>query len=193
MTNLTSAGQFAGLSVMLTGGAFIELAITTLVINLRYLLMSIALSQKLESSMPLYKKCLVAFGNTDEIFAIAVNKGYKLKASYMAGLITMPYIGWALGTIIGATATTFLPESLQTAMGIMIYGMFIAIIIPPAKKAKPVFYTVLSAVVVRCLFYYIPGLKELSSGWAVIITAVICAGLVSLRFPVARKEDNDGL
>lgn len=183
MTNMTSAGQFAGLSIILAGGAFLELAVTTFIINLRYMLMSLALSQKLDPSMTLLERCLIAFGNTDEIFAVAMQQEGRLHASYMAGLITSPYLGWSLGTLAGATATALLPAALQSALGITIYAMFIAIILPPARKSRPVLIAVLLAAGVSCLLQY----AGLSGGWAVILAAGIAAGFCALRYPI--RED----
>lgn len=184
MTNMTSAGQFAGLSIILAGGAFLELAVTTFIINLRYMLMSLALSQKLDPSMTLLERCLIAFGNTDEIFAVAMQQEGRLHASYMAGLITSPYLGWSLGTLAGATATALLPAALQSALGITIYAMFIAIILPPARKSRPVLIAVLLAAGASCLLQY----AGLSGGWAVILAAGIAAGFCALRYPI--REDS---
>lgn len=122
MTNLTSAGQFAGLSLMLSGGAYAEMALAQLVINLRYALMSVSLSQKLHKSVRLFDRFWIAFGNTDEIFAVASGQSASVGSRYMFGLIALPYIGWALGTFLGAAANSLLPESLRSALGIAIYG-----------------------------------------------------------------------
>ena len=184
MTNLTSAGQFAGLSILLAGGAFVELAV-----NLRYMLMSLALSQRLDPSMPTWQRCLVAFGNTDEIFAVAVQQTKPLTTVYLLGLITGPYIGWSGGTILGATATSLLPSSVQSALGITIYVMFFAIVIPPARKAKPILITVLLSVALACVFRYTPVLSSLSSGWVIILVALLAAGFCAFRFPIDEEED----
>jgi predicted branched-subunit amino acid permease len=194
MTNLTSAGQFAGLSVIVAGGGYVELAVTTFIINLRYMLMSLALSQKLDPAVSLLERCIVAFGNTDEIFAVAMQHPGKLKTSYLIGLIAMPYLGWSAGTILGATATSFLPEFLQSALGITIYAMFLAIIIPPARTSRPIFTAVLIAAGVACLFRYVPVLSGLSSGWVIILAALISAGFCAFRFPVDDEpEEAEGL
>lgn len=188
MTNLTSAGQFAGLSILLAGGALVELAVTTLLINIRYLLMSLALSQKLAPSVSLWQRCLIAFGITDEIFAVSIQREEALQTPYMLGLIASPFLGWSLGTVLGATATALLPASIQSALGITIYAMFLAIIIPPARKARPVLVTILLAAGISSLFRYTPGLSGLSSGWVIIIAAVLSAGFCALRFPADRED-----
>ena len=169
---------------MMTGGTLLEIAVTTFVINIRYMLMSLSLSQKLDPDMKMAERLILSFGVTDEVFAVAIRQRKELTARYLAGLILTPYAGWALGTVLGATATGVLPLSVRSALGIAIYGMFIAIIIPPSREAKPVAITVVLAAALSCLFYYIPGLNQISSGWVIIICAVIAAGIMALRFPV---------
>ena len=133
MTNLTSAGQFAGTALIISGGMYIEIAVTTFVINIRYMLMSLSLSQKVDDRMTLPQRLGLSFGVTDEIFAVAMQQKGLINARYLTGLILTPYFGWALGTFLGAAATGVLPLAVRTALGIAIYGMFIAIIVPPSK------------------------------------------------------------
>lgn len=187
MTNLTSAGQFAGTNLLIAGAAYAEIAITTVVINLRYLLMSLSLSQKLQK-MPLARRLLLAFGITDEIFAVASTVPGKVSASFLAGLISTPYIGWAAGTALGALMNNLLPGRIVSAMGIMLYAMFIAIIIPAARKEKSVLVVLLLAVSFSCLLYYIP-LFTLSAGWSMILAAVLAAAIGAFLFP--RKEEEE--
>lgn len=189
MTNMTSAGQFAGMALILNGGSYFELAITTFIINLRYMLMSLSLSQKLDPLMNMLERCAISFGNTDEIFAVAMQQEGKINGAYFSGLMSMPYLGWAAGTLIGATATNLLPLSLRTALGIAIYGMFLAIIIPPARKLKPVFYTIVISVVLSCIFRWTPFLNQFSSGWVIIICAVIASSFMAVRYPVDTDEE----
>lgn len=185
LTNLTSAGQFAGANIILAGGAFAELALTTLIINMRYFLMSLSVSQK--ADMTLWQRLLVAFGITDEIFAVSMGRTVPLTAKYMAGLIITPVIGWTLGTLTGAVATSFMPEVLSSSMGIALYGMFIAIIIPPARENKDVAIAVILSVIASLIFTYAPILKNISSGWAIIIITVLISALCATLFPV--EED----
>ena len=184
MTNLTSAGQLAGLQVMIAGSSLIEMAMTQFIINLRYALMGLSLSQKLGPTMNTARRMFFAFSNTDEIFAVAASQPEKLHHHYLYGLMTMPYIGWSLGTFLGAAAGQILPEFVCNALGIAIYGMFLAIILPPARREKPVRVVVLIAVAVSLLFHYLPMLKGVSGGFAVIICAVVAAALGALLFPV---------
>lgn len=186
LTNLTSAGQFAGLDIIKAGGTLIELAVTTLIINLRYLLMSFTLSQRVDENMSTLKRMIVSFGITDEVFAVICQKDKKVGARYFLGLMTLPVICWTLGTFIGAGASMFLPQSLRSALSIAIYGMFIAIIIPPAKKFKPYFIAIAISVIISCIFKFVPVLNMLSGGWVIIIAAVFSAGLCAYLFPIKR-------
>ena len=184
MTNLTSAGQFAGFGIILAGGGFPELAITTLVINLRYMLMSFSLSQKVEPQISVPARMAMAFSITDEIFAVSMQQPSRVNTKYFTGLMLTPYFGWAIGTLVGAGAAQILPETLRLALGIAIYGMFLAIIIPPARKSKPVLVVIAIASVISCLFRYTPILSSLSSGWVIIICAVVASCLGAWLFPV---------
>ncbi len=136
MTNLTSAGQVAGVAIMSSGGAYLEMALAQLIINMRYALMSLSLSQKLDSRYSLFHRIVSAFGMTDEIFAVASGKLGEVTSAYMYGLITLPYFFWAGGTAAGAFLGEVLPEIVKSALGIAIYGMFTAIVIPSAKKTE---------------------------------------------------------
>lgn len=185
LTNVTSAGQTAGVAIIAAGGAFIEMIFTQLVINLRYSLMAISLTQKLDKSFNTLQRMICAFGITDEIYAVAISQKEKFDTKYMKGLILTPVIGWVSGTALGAVAGQLLPESISNALGIMLYGMFIAIIIPPCKKNKNLIFVILiAALISTILYYFVPAV---SSGFAVIISAVITALLAAWIFPV--KED----
>ena len=185
LTNVTSAGQLAGLFRMVGGATLFETAIEQLIINLRYALMSVSLSQKLDDSMTAPHRAAFAFVNTDEVFAMASGQKGMVGKVYLYGLILLPYLGWALGTLLGAAAGTLLPEALRMAMSIAIYGMFIAIIIPPSKKDKAVRLAVILASVMSCALYYIPALSRFS----VIICAVLVSALCAWLFPVKAEEE----
>ncbi len=184
LLNLTSAGQFSGLQLMLVHASLAEVALSQLIINIRYALMSLSLSQKIEPATSGLQRMLMAYGITDEIFALASLKEGKLKPSYMYGLITTPVLGWTIGTLLGATLFSILPNSVQDALGIAIYAMFIAIIIPPAKKSKPIFIVIVIAIVISCLC----SAMKLSNGFITIIAGVIAAGIVAYLYPI--KEVN---
>lgn len=188
-TNLTSAGQFAGLTVIVAGSSLLEMALTQLVINLRYALMSLSLSQKLDSRVTLLQRCIVAFGNTDEIFAVASSKPGTIGARYLYGLILGPMLGWTGGTLAGAVASGLLPAMVQSALGVAIYGMFIAIVVPPARQFRPVLAVVLIALVLSCGFAWLPVLRQVSAGFAIIFCTVLAAGAGAILFPLEEKEE----
>lgn len=189
MTNLTSAGQFAGLSIITGGAPLFEMALTQLVINARYFLMSLSLSQKIHGGISTLDRLIISFFNTDEIFAVASAQDGEVGRRYLAGLAVIPYLGWTGGTLIGAVATSFLPESVAAALGIAIYGMFMAIIIPPAKKSRSVLLVVIVSAVLSCLFKWIPVLNTVSSGFVIIICALASATVGALAAPI--KEDEN--
>ncbi len=188
MTNVTSAGQFAGLDLMLAGGSMIEMALTQLTINLRYALMSLSLSQKMDETMTGLRRMIFAFVNTDEVFAVASGQPGKVGKNYLFGLILTPYLGWALGTLLGAAAGSLLPEIVRSALGIAIYGMFLAIFIPPAKKMKSVRVVVLMAALLSCVMRYTPYLNQISGGFVIILCAVSASALGAWLFPIREVE-----
>lgn len=185
--NLTSAGQAAAVGIIASGGAVIEMALTQFIINIRYSLMSLTLSQKLDKSFKIPQKLIASFGITDEIFAVAASRPKKLTPFYMYGLIITPFIGWTLGTFLGAWAGELLPIFIADAMGILLYGMFIAIIIPPARKERKIIVVIAAAIVFSCGFKFL--LPSVSSGFAVIISAVAAALIGAFFFPVEQKEE----
>ena len=184
LLNLTSAGQFAGLTVIVSGASLLEMALTQLVINIRYALMSISLSQKLDSSVKSFQRMLIAYGNTDEIFAVASSKPGSVGSRYMYGLIALPVLGWVGGTLTGAVASTLLPAAVISALGVALYGMFIAIVVPVAKENREVLIVAGSALLFSTAFYYLPVLREISSGFTIIICTVAAAGIGAVLFPV---------
>lgn len=185
VTNLTSAGQVAGVGVIAAGGSLLEMILCQIVINLRYSLMSLSLSQKLDKSFTLRHRLIAAYGITDEIFAVASTQPEPLKPAYMYGLILTPFIGWSTGTLLGATAGNFLPASVTTAMSLMLYGMFIAIIIPPAKKNRKILLAILLAAGFSVLLKFL--LPQLGEGFAVIIAALLSATITAAFFPIAEE------
>ena len=188
MTNLTSAGQFAGLSLIVSGASAVEMALTQLTINMRYALMSLSLTQKLDASVTKADRFWISFGNTDEIFAVASGQEGSVGKKYFLGLMSMPYLGWALGTLLGAVAGNVLPVSVRNALGIAIYGMFLAIIVPVAREKKSVLTVVLAAAALSCAFHWVPGLNRVSPGFVIILCAVAAAGLGAWLFPTGEAE-----
>ena len=187
LTNLTSAGQFAGLTLILASAGLWEMVLTQLAINSRYALMSLALSQRMGQRIGLLPRFVIAFFNTDEIFALAMARQEPLTTPYLLGLGTLPILGWTLGTLLGALAGSVLPENLRSALGVMLYGMFIAIVVPPAKKERPILICALLALACSSLFTWVPALSQVSPGVSIVICTVVAAAVCAWLFPV--KED----
>ena len=191
MTNVTSAGQLAGVPIITAGGAFIELAVAQLVINLRYALMSVSLSQKVGKNVRLLDRFIIAFVNTDEVFAVASSKYGLVGRNYLYGLIITPYFGWCAGTLLGAAAGNILPAAVTSALGVAIYGMFVAIVVPEIKKSRATAMCVLLAVIFSCIFYYIPVLNTVPSGFVIIICAIAASGILAAVSPVEVVEEDE--
>lgn len=191
MTNVTSAGQLAAVPIMTTGGSVIEMAISQIVINLRYALMSVSLSQKLGKSVKLFDRFIIAFVNTDEVFAVASSKNAPVGKRYMYGLILTPYLGWSIGTIIGAVAGNVLPASVVSALSVAIYGMFVAIVVPAMKKRRATALCVGAAMLLSCLFYYVPVLKKVPSGFSIILCAVAASAIFAVLAPMESGEKDN--
>ncbi len=186
MTTVTSAGQFAGIDLMRQMGAYLEMLISQLVINVRYSFMSISLSQKTEKKFQGIYRWLLGFFVTDEIFAVASAKE-EVSVAFFSGLAVVPYLGWTLGTLVGALIGNVLPHRLMSAFGVAIYGMFVAIVVPQMKQEKPVIFVAGLAAVLSCLFRYVPALFK-ASGLAVSICAVISAAIGATVFPKKQEE-----
>ena len=186
MLTVTSAGQFAGIQAMLTPGQYFPLLLSQVTINIRYSMMSVSLSQKADAAFGRLSRWLLGFFMTDEIFAVAANEPV-VTPRFFAGLTVLPWIGWVLGTLAGGLLGSILPQALMNALSVALYGMFIAIVVPVAKREKPVLLVVGIAAVCSCLFTWLPGLKELPAGISVSLCAILAAAAVAARFPV--KEE----
>ena len=185
MTTVTSAGQFSGIQTMLHPGQYIAMLVSQATINIRYSMMSVSLSQKLDESFGSAARWLLGFFMTDEIFAVAAAEKVVTKP-FFSGLTVLPWLGWTTGTLVGGLVGNILPQRLMNALCIALYGMFIAIVVPVAKKEHPVLIVVLLAMVFSCLFS-LPGLSHISSGIAVSLCAVAAATIGAALYPV--KED----
>lgn len=191
MTNVTSAGQLAAVPIIVSGGTIIELLVSQIVINLRYALMSVSLSQKLGKSVRIVDRFVISFVNTDEVFAVASGKKGSCERNYLYGLILSPYLGWSIGTLVGAAAGDILPAAVISALGIAIYGMFVAIVVPPVKENKNTLLCVLLAIFLSCMFRYIPALSQIPSGFTIIICAVSASTVLALAAPVEQEDSNE--
>ena len=172
LTNLTSAGQFAGLTIIAELGTLVEMALSQFIINLRYMLMAISLSQKVDDDFKGIWRWILGFAITDEIFAVAIQNPGKIKRNYFMGLTIIPIIGWTLGTLGGA-----------------LYGMFIAVVVPKARDDSHVFVAVCIAVAISVALKYIPAFVNLSGGFAIIICTVVASLIAAVLFPVEVSED----
>jgi len=188
LSNLTSAGQFAGTELILSGAGLLEITLTTFIINIRYMLMSFSLSQKIEKKITLKQRLLFGFGITDETFSMASLEPGNLSFPFMFGLIIGPIGGWTLGTSMGALISEALPLSLSNAMGIALYAMFIAIILPPSKKSKPILSIVILSVIITILLKYIGIFSFISSGFRIIIATVVSAMVGAALFPIHEES-----
>lgn len=189
LSNLTSAGQFAAIGVIAAASSLWIMLLTQLVINSRYALMSLALSQKLGKKFGLLQRLIIAFYNTDEIFALAMQRPVPLTISYMYGLGLTPILGWTSGTLLGALAGDVLPASVSTALGVALYGMFVAIVVPQAAKSKPKRIAALLAASLSCLFTWVPWLKDVDSGLAIVLCTCIAAAVCAVLFPIDDREE----
>jgi predicted branched-subunit amino acid permease len=187
--NLTSAGQFGALALIGTSATYLEMALIQLVINLRYCLMSCSLSQKFEAGSDLPHRFLVAFGVTDEIFGVSVCQEGKLNPFYNYGLMSVSIPGWMLGTFCGVVSGGILPARMISALSVALYGMFIAVIVPPAKGNKLLGGIILSSMLLSLLFAQLPILSQISQGFRIIILTVLIAGIAAFLFPVKEGAD----
>ena len=190
--NMTSAGQLAAVPIIASFGSYVELALSQLVINMRYALMSVSLSQKLGKSVKFADRFAFAFVNTDEVFAVATGRPGTVGRRYMYGLILTPVIGWTLGTALGAIAGNILPSIVTTALGVAIYAMFVAIVTPAVMTSKSNAMLVILSAVLSSLFYYVPFLKEnIQSGFVIIICAARASTVLALVAPVPDEPEED--
>lgn len=179
-----SAGQYAALTVMAALGTYAEMAIITLIANARYMLMSAALSQRFSPNTPFYHRFLVAFGITDEIFGISVARPGYINPFYNYGAFLIASPGWAVGTALGIIAGDVLPQILVNALGVALFGMFLAIIIPPARSNRLIGGLVLISFAASYAATLMPWLRDLSSGTVTIILTVLISGIAAALFPV---------
>lgn len=182
--NYTSAGQAAALDIMAEHGSVWVLILSTIVINLRYLLMSAALAVRLAPETGVGKRMLMALGVTDEIFGLAAGRKYPLNPFYNVGAMTLACPGWIIGTALGGVMGEILPHALTSALSLALYAMFAAIIVPQARENKVIALSVVLAATLSFIFEKVQVLSKISSGMKVIIITVLIASLAAIIFPV---------
>ena len=187
LVNVTSAGEFAGLAIIKSASSYLEMVVSQLIINLRYMLMSFALSQKADPSLPVGHRLGIAFGVTDEIFGISIGRKGKLDPAYSYGAMAVAIPGWTIGTGLGVIMGDVLPASIVSALSLALYGMFIAIVVPKAKEDKRIAISCIAAVIISSICTYAPVVKDISNGSRIIILTVVISLAAAVIAPV--KED----
>ena len=191
LTNNASAGEYAAFALIAAGASYLEVAVMTLISNARYLLMSCALSQKLPPHTPLRHRLLVAYDITDEIFGISVARPGYLNPWYTYGAMSVAIPGWGIGTFLGVVMGNVLPLRLVSALSVGLYGMFLAIIVPPARRSRVVLALVLLSFAASYIAGALPVLAAVSSGVRTIVLTVAISLGAALLFPVAEDQERD--
>lgn len=187
---LASAGEYAGIHAIATGAGFLEIAVTELVVNLRYMLMSSALSQKVRRDKPFYHRLLMAYTVTDEIFGISVAVDGRLHPAYMYGAASVAAPGWVIGTMLGVVIGMILPARVMSALNVALYGMFLACVIPPSRKSRVVAGVVVVSMAASWAFTKLPGLNQISSGFQIILLTILVSAAAAICFPVKEEKED---
>ena len=188
--NNASAGEYAAFSLIAAGATYLEVAIITLIANARYLLMSCALAQKFAPGTPFFHRLIIGYDVTDELFGITIARPGYLNPFYTYGTASIAIPGWALGTCLGVILGTALPDRITRALSVALYGMFLAVIIPPARKDRIIAGLVVISMLASYLFTMIPALSGISSGMRVIILTVLISGAAAFLFPIKEDPNN---
>ena len=191
LTNNASAGEFAAFTLITAGASYLEVAVMELVANARYLLMSCALSQKLSPDTPLLHRLLISYDVTDEIFGVSMTAPGKLNPFYVYGMILIAAPGWASGTLFGTMMGNLLPANLVRALSVGLYGMFLAVIIPPAKKSRILSGVVLLSMAASFAFTKLPYIISLSAGTRTILLTVLISAGAAILFPVKEEVKHE--
>lgn len=189
LLNVASAGEYVGFTLYAARAALWEVAAMTLVTNARYLLMSCSLGQRLSPDTPLSKRMLLAFGVTDEIFGISAARPGRLDPWYSYGAMAVSIPCWTVGTAVGVIAGSALPLRLVSALSVALYGMFLAVIIPPARKSRIIAGLVILSFAASYGAARVPVIAALSSGTRTILLTVVIAGAAAVLFPVQEERN----
>lgn len=193
LTNLTSAGQFAGLQMIFEHAGYLEIVLTVLLINLRYMLMSITLSQKVEDNIRRWKKAIFSFAITDEVFGVASTEKKEITANYMFGLMILPIVCWTLGTALGAISAEIVPARILEALGIALYAMFIGIIVPDIKKNRGVLVVIILSILLSCTMDYIPIINQIGLGFKIMFITIFVSLIGAILFPINKNESDNNV
>ncbi len=191
LTNHASAGEFAGFTLIAAGATYLEIALMELIINARYFLMSCALSQKLDRKLNFFHRLILGYFVTDEIFGLTVSVPEKLNPFYTYGIVLLASPGWALGTYLGVVFGNVLPANVVSALSVGLYGMFIAVIVPPARHNRIIAGIIVISMAASCLFTYVPLLSHISSGTRIIILTIVISFIAAKLFPVKEDTNNE--
>ena len=189
--NNASAGEYAAFTLIAAGATYWEVAVITLIANARYLLMSCALAQRFSPATPFFHRLLIGYDVTDELFGITIARPGYLNPYYTYGAILLAAPAWAIGTALGIIAGNALPLRIVSALSVALYGMFLAIIIPPARKNRIVAGLVALSFALSFACEYLPGVASLSSGTRTILLTVLISGAAAVLFPVKQEADNE--
>ncbi|MDO5676312.1 MAG: AzlC family ABC transporter permease [Propionibacteriaceae bacterium] len=190
-TNMSSSGQFAGITIFSSGGGYLQLALGVALVNLRYVLMAISLGQRLEPGVGIGQRLILAAGITDEIYALAMANRTVTFRGYAASMV-LPILGWTGGTVVGALVGNVLPPALVSAFGVLLYAMFVAIVVPVAAVSRPVLWAVVGAAALGSALAAVEGLEV---GWRIIIVTVVVSAVAATLAPVSEdaEEQADGV
>ena len=186
-----SAGEYAGFTVIAAAGSYLEAGIMILVANARYFLMSCALSQKLAPDTPLHHRLLIGYDLTDELFGISIARSGWLNPYYFYGAMLLALPSWATGTALGVLAGNILPLRVVSALGVALYGMFFAVIIPPARRNHVVAGLVLVSFVISFLAARLPVISQMSDGTRIILLTVVIAAVAAVLFPLPEQNESE--
>ena len=195
MLILAGAGEFAAVTLYLAGASNFEIVLTNAILNARYFLQCSTVSRRLETGCPAWWRALIGFTTADEAFSIAtIGEPGKIPYCYMTGLNAAAYPGWQLGTVtgilLGKHGVGFISSELQASMSLALYGMFIGLLVPAAKKARPVLFTVLTSAGINTIIRILPATKNINMGWSILISTIIASCSASALWPHTETEDN---
>ncbi len=188
LTHISGTGQFALVKVANNGSGIFEICIAVSVLNIRYILMALAISQRLSPSISIWQRFLIAMADTDEIIAVALKSRTLVTFAYIMGLFISSYAGWNLGTLLSVVGGTLLPQCIINALGIALYAMFIAIIIPDAKRHRPMLYCISIAALLNIALKFAPMCIRPSSSWSILIAGIVAAVIISAIYPEKNQK-----